>query len=285
MEVFFIVKKNNSVLEMSRAELEEEELTLTIIKTGNSLDIEVKYPTDYFTLDWRDRINIDFKIYAPKATACDLRTSDGNVSLLGLSAPQRLRTSDGNIMITDVTGEVAGVTSDGNIKAEKINGATTVKTSDGNIILQDVVGNVETVTSDGDIRVGNVTGNVRSTTSDGNIDLIKVKGENTASTSDGDIYFQDLSGSLVASVSDGSIKGNIIELTSQLRAKTSDGSIEITIPNNLGLNLYIKGDNLDVPLSNFSGRSEEDLIDGKTNGGGIDVNLTSSDGRISLIYR
>ncbi|WP_339795400.1 DUF4097 family beta strand repeat-containing protein [uncultured Imperialibacter sp.] len=285
IEVFFVVKQNGRMLDISRTQLEEE-LTLTIIKTGSSVDITVKYPNNSWNIDWRDRINVDFKVYAPKETAGDLRSSDGNVTIKGMTASQKLKTSDGNIVLAEITGDVSGVTSDGNIRGEKIKGSVHSRTSDGNIDFNNVIGDVESTTSDGDIRLTNINGTARAHTSDGDIEIYNAKGKtHTAQTSDGDIYFEDLTGGMEAIASDGSIKGNIIELRGSLRAKTSDGNIEISVPDNLGMNLYVKGESVDVPLVNFSGRSTKEVIDGKTNGGGVDVNLSTSDGRIRLVYR
>jgi DUF4097 and DUF4098 domain-containing protein YvlB len=285
IEVFFVVKQNGRMLDISRTQLEEE-LTLTIVKTSSSVDITVKYPSNSWNIDWRDRINVDFKIYAPKETAGDLRSSDGNVTIKGMSASQKLKTSDGNILLAEITGDVSGVTSDGNIRGEKIKGTVYSRTSDGNIDFNNVIGSVESTTSDGDIRLTNINGTASAHTSDGDIEMYNVKGStHSASTSDGDIYFEDLDGGMDAVASDGSIKGNIIDLKGSLRAKTSDGNIDISVPDKLGMNLYVKGESIDVPLVNFSGRSTKEVIDGKTNGGGVDVNLSTSDGRIRLVYR
>ncbi len=285
IEVFFIAKQNGRLLEISRNQLEEE-LTLTIIKTGNSVDIVVKYPNSNWNIDWRDRINVDFKIYAPSQTSGDLRSSDGNITVKGMTANQKLKTSDGNILLAEIIGDVSGITSDGNIRGEKIKGTVYSRTSDGNIDFDNVIGDLESTTSDGDIRLTNVNGTAMAHTSDGDIEMYNIKGNShTAQTSDGDIYFEDLAGGMDAIASDGSIKGTIIDLKGSLRAKTSDGNIEISVPDNLGMNLYVKGESVDVPLVNFSGRSTREVIDGKTNGGGVDVNLSTSDGRIRLVYR
>lgn len=284
LQVYFIVTKNGRVLDISRAQLEEE-VSLTIVKTGSSLDIEVKYPQNYWTLDWTDRLNVNFKVFAPVQTACTLRTSDGNISVQGLSGTQQMKTSDGNIKAWEINGDLTVTTSDGNIQGDKISGKVYSKTSDGDIRFDIIKGGVEATTSDGDIRLTNVDGSVRTTTSDGDIDIANIRGDHYAHTSDGDIYFQDLYGSLDASVSDGNIRGNIVELRTKLRAKTSDGNIDISVPSGIGMDLYVKGESVNVPLQNFSGRSDDDIIDGKTNGGGVDVNLTTSDGRIKLVYR
>lgn len=266
IQVYFIVRKNNSVLDISRAELEEE-LTVTVVKTGNSLDVTVKYPDNYWSFDFSDRISVDFKIYTPTQTACDLRTSDGNIFLTGVATGQKLRTSDGDIRAEEINGDLSSVTSDGNIQVRGVNGS------------------VESITSDGDIDLRDVEGGVRTRTSDGNIELTHVRGDHYAHTSDGDVYFTELYGSLDAETSDGNIKGNIVALKGKLRAKTSDGNIEVSVPGGTGMNLYVKGESIDVPLQNFSGRSSEDLIDGQSNGGGVDVNLSTSDGSIKLVYR
>ena len=102
-------------------------------------------------------------------------------------------------------------------------------------------------------------------------------------TSDGNINFKDLSGSLSASTSDGNVSGNLVRLTEELSVRTSDGDIRITVPSRLGLDLDIKGESLHVPLNNFSGRSDEKRIQGKSNGGGIPVTMSTS-GDVTLTY-
>src|SRR5689334_6525490 len=69
-DVFFIVKKQNKVLNMNRAALEKE-LELTVQQTGNSLNIAVKYPNNYGVLDWRERVTVSFRVQTPKGTSCD----------------------------------------------------------------------------------------------------------------------------------------------------------------------------------------------------------------------
>lgn len=263
-EVLYIVTRNSKLLKIDRKELEKE-LTITVVQTGNSLDISVVYPkTEMFNKKNLPQVN--FKITVPKETSCDLHTSDGNVSLSGLTSNQQCKTSDGNVAISSVTGDVIGRTSDGNINVKQITGAVEARTSDGNIVAEDIKGNTQSVTSDG------------------NIVLSKVTGDITISTSDGDIAFDNVSGSVKASSSDGNIRGNILELKRSLAVRTSDGNISITVPDRLGLDLDIKGESLDVALNNFSGTSDEKYIHGKINGGGIPVSLTS-DGNVSLNYK
>jgi DUF4097 and DUF4098 domain-containing protein YvlB len=264
-DIFFIVEKYNKVLTISRQELEKE-FIVEVVQTGNSLSIVVKHRNESSSFNWKDRMEVSFRLQVPKETACDLRTSDGNISMKGLIRDQKLKTSDGNIEANNITGSLIASTSDGNIYIQKIAGPVDLKTSDGNIRLEDI------------------RGDARASTSDGNITVSKISGKSFLKTSDGDITFGDLSGSVNAATSDGNVNGNVVELKGELTIKTSDGNISVAIPGNLGLDLNIKGESLDVPLNNFTGQSDEKSIHGKSNGGGMAVNLTTS-GNVKLSYR
>ena len=266
IEVFFIAKRNNSVLQVDREALEKE-VILEVIQDQNSVKITVKDKNKYSDDLFRKGINVSFEIHAPEKTACNFNTSDGNISLAGLAGDQKLKTSDGNIRIADVGGNIIGKTSDGDISVRAVKGSVGVSTSDGNI------------------EVTNITGDVQSSTSDGNIVISNVEGNTSSKTSDGHITFKELSGSFTGITSDGNIRGNFLQLKQELTVRTGDGNIDITIPGNLGLDLDIKGESLDVPLNNFSRRSDEESIQGQSNGGGIPVNLSTSDGRVVLAFQ
>src|SRR5215204_5763021 len=87
-DIFYIVRKNNKVLNKTRTELEKE-LTLEVQQSGNNLSIVVS-----------------FRLQLPRETACTLRTSDGNIAVKGFSRDQRCNTSDGDVNISDVRGSV-----------------------------------------------------------------------------------------------------------------------------------------------------------------------------------
>lgn len=264
-DIFYIVKKHNKILEISRQELEKE-LTLEVVHSGNSLSIVVKYKNEFQSLNWNDKMVVSFRLQLPQETSCDLRTSDGNISMKGLKNNQKCKTSDGDLNISDIGGSLTAATSDGNITIKKVNGDVEAKTSDGNI-------NIESI-----------KGDASASTSDGNISVYDLSGTTILKTSDGDILFKDLTGSLTATTSDGNVGGNLLRLTKELTIRTSDGNITVAIPDKLGLDLDIKGESLNIPLTNFSGRSDEKIIRGKSNGGGIPVNLSTS-GNVKLSYR
>jgi hypothetical protein len=263
-EVFYIVRKGNKILKISRKELEKD-LTLVVEPGASSLSIQVKYPNEW-SFTGIDRIRVSFRVLVPAETATVLHSSDGNIILTGLKGPQECKTSDGNIGLENIQGNVSARTSDGNVTASSVRGVVELRTSDGNIKADDIEGNTSANTSDGNVALRKVTGNV------------------IVSSSDGQVSFEDIAGSLKVSTSDGNVRGTMTKLEKELAIRTSDGSIDVTIPERLGLDLDIKGESLHIPLSNFSGTSDEKVIRGSINGGGIPVSL-STDGRVSLTYR
>jgi DUF4097 and DUF4098 domain-containing protein YvlB len=303
IEVFYFVRKGPKLLKIDRKDLEREHILIEVKHDRNNLHILVKYGNEERMFDWDDQVRVNFVIRTPEQTACTLHTSDGNVSVSGLTGDQECKTSDGNIRLNGIVGNVVATTSDGNVSGERIHGDMEIRTSDGDIDLNEVNGRTLARTSDGSITFKNLTGSFFGTTSDGNvfgeriggtleiktsdgdIDLNEVNGGTSVRTSDGNITFKNLAGSFSGATSDGNIRGNILKLGKELAANTGGGNISVTIPDRLGLDLDIHGESLDVPLTNFTGSSDKKSIKGKANGGGIAVNLRASDGHVSLAYK
>lgn len=265
-EVYFIVKKGNSLQKISKEELDPH-VSLIITSDPNDLEISIKHRNNNNWKGWENSYSVSCEIYTPIETSCDLRSSDGDILIKGLSANQKCITSDGDVV------------------AAKINGNVSCTTSDGDVQIYHITGNTNLATSDGDVTAENIEGDTKFVTSDGDIDLLYVTGTINARTSDGDISFRDCSGSVVAQTSDGDIEGNLLKLKVKLSVITSDGDIDVTIPEGLSFNVKLKGSNLDIPLVDFSGKTEEHLIQGTIRGGGIPIELLASDGRVSLTYK
>ena len=265
IQVFYIVRKGGKLLKIDRDKLEEDFIVETR-STANTVVIVVKEKRKYQGLNFDYGTSVGFKVYVPKETMCRLTTSDGNITITGLNGDQQLKTSDGYIELAEISGSITGRTSDGDVRIRKIKGNVDIQTSDGTIELE------------------TVGGDVQASTSDGNIRLYRIKGDIAVRTSDGYIDFKEISGSFKASTSDGNIKGNVVELRKELTLKTSDGNIEVTLPEQLGLDLDIKAESIDVPFKNFTGKFDKTFVRGQSNGGGIPVVLTTSGGNVRLIH-
>lgn len=263
IEVYYIVKQRGRLVDISRAELEKE-LNLDVTYDKNNLEISIRQFKTAGWVNWRNKYTVSFEIKVPKKIACYLKSSDGDVYLRGLSGDQMCKTSDGDIDVTFVKGDVKAATSDGDIFVKEIVGYTELKTSDGSIKAQKVLGDLDMVTSDGSVDAFNVKGNIYVHTSDGNI------------------TFDGLKGSLKAQTSDGHIDGSISELYDLLDLKTTDGDIDVVIPEGLGLDLTLRGERIYTDLGNYRRSSKDRNIKDVVNGGGIEVSLRTTDGKISL---
>jgi hypothetical protein len=284
IQVYFIVTKDGRVQDMSLENLEDE-LDVEISSSGNSLEITIKQENTSWLTDWRNRYNVSMQIIAPKKTTCDLRTSDGDIELMDFIGSQVCRTSDGNIEAEGISGNLSARTSDGNIEALNINGEVELQTSDGNILAENIEDDCSLRTSDGKVIAINITGDISAVTSDGNVHLENAKGEHSARTSDGNITFEDISGGLSAQTSDGDIRGDFKILDGRLALKTSDGNISVTVPDGLGMDVLLKGEDINTRLEGFSGETSDHKVEGKIRGGGVQVELITSDGDINLNYR
>jgi len=134
IEVYYVVKKNEELLKVNKETLTQiikNQSKLDIQNSTNALTIEVtNIPKKSYTKS-KDVIIIDFTVYVPNQTSCDLVSSDGDISLTGLSSNQKCVTNDGNIKLSDLKGNIVA------------------KTSDGDIIIKNVIGDVESRTMDG----------------------------------------------------------------------------------------------------------------------------------------
>jgi hypothetical protein len=282
--VDFVVYKGDRLLEISQAELEEH-LELTITKNSTDVSIKVEQPFARGWVQWDNRYRVSFRVSVPAATSCHLATSDGDVSLRNLVGDQKCASSDGDIMAMNINGDFTAATSDGDVVAEGIKGITDIVTSDGDIQVQNLNNKTRLVTSDGDIKAFDVEGDITLVTSDGSIRLERAIGAASATTSDGSIYFANLAGSLMARTSDGDIEGSFMKLTAKTVLETSDGDIRLAVPAGTGLNLRADGEDVHIPMQNFSGSAAEDYAKGTYHDGGVEVKISSSDGDVVLEFK
>jgi DUF4097 and DUF4098 domain-containing protein YvlB len=165
-------------------------------------------------------------------------------------------------------------TSDGAVKVSGVQGDVHLHTSDGAVEISDVSGSLHLVASDGAITIHNVTGTLDSRSSDGRATIDGQFSELHIHTSDGNLEL---------TVGEGS------KLVTASRIESSDGKVALHLPRTLAADLEIRtGDgkiNCDLPLSmdgfNSSGDSGHHLR-GRLNGGGVPLNIHTSDGSVTI---
>lgn len=182
-----------------------------------------------------------------------------------------------------------------------------ITASNSGIHTTDGVGPTRLKTSNGSIHVEDLKGSLDAETSNGRVELTNVSGDVIAHTSNGRIQTEGIMGSLEASTSNGGIRGEVSRGTRDVRAQTSNGPIELTLPSDFTADLHAHTSNGGITLhlpaeinahvaahtSNSSIASEFEVrtqgsankheLDGVIGAGGPLLDLSTSNGNIRLL--
>jgi len=236
--------------------------------------------------DWKNALSISFRIFVPQNVSTDLNTSGGSISLTNLSGKQDFTTSGGSLHVEKVSGKVNGRTSGGSIDLEDSKDDIELTTSGGSIDARNTQGTLKLVTSGGSLKLSGLKGNIKATTSGGSVSGKDIQGELSAFTSGGSVHLSNLSCSLEAGTSGGNVDVSFAALGKYVKISNSAGNIDLELPKGKGFDLKLEASRIKTDrLENFSGKIEEDEIDGKLNGGGIPVTVKASSGKISLALK
>jgi hypothetical protein len=186
-----------------------------------------------------------------------------------------------------------------------------VASSNGSIRVDDINGNAHLTTSNGSIHLGKINGNVDAHSSNGSIEVQDVKGDVNFSTSNGSVHADNVVGAFEAETSNGGIRarlhdtpsGHAIRLNTSnggidlevesLRqndviASTSNGPITVRMPAGVGASLHASTNSNGTVRSDFDvlihpGELSKHRMEGTIGGGGPKIDLTTSNGNISLL--
>lgn len=259
----------------------DEFYTLDISVSGGQLTANAKNKKQ--NINWKEALNISFKIYTTANINTQLRTSGGNIDLAGISGNQNFATSGGSLTVSGTSGSLKGRTSGGNIDIKNSKDEIDLATSGGSITAENCNGNLNLKTSGGSLSLSSLKGNIDAGTSGGSVNADAVEGSLKAHTSGGNVHLNSMSGSVDASTSGGNMSIAINNLGEFVKLSNSGGNIHLQMPKDKGLNLDIHGDKISInPLNNFSGSKEDDQIKGNLNGGGIPVNIRAGSGRVDV---
>ncbi len=101
-------------------------------QTGNSVEIDVRYPHHNFNVEWGQH-KVDIIIQMPREGRVNLRTGDGKIDLAGLKGDMDLHTGDGSENLEGVDGKLHASTGDGHITAHGRFDELELKTGDGHV--------------------------------------------------------------------------------------------------------------------------------------------------------
>lgn len=278
------VHKQNWRTQVNKEEIKqrlEAEYEVNISVSGGKITATAK--TLRKNRDWRDALNISFRIFVPNNTGTSLETSGGNISLANLNGTQDFRTSGGNLNVSKLSGTVKGRTSGGNIYLKDSKDNLDLSTSGGSIYAEDCDGKINITTSGGNLELTGLKGDIRAHTSGGNVHGDRISGDLNTGTSGGSIRLKGISGSVDASTSGGNIDLAVTNLTKRISVSNSAGSIYLELPKTANMDLRLSADNIKTSsLANFKGKQEKERVEGTLNNGGIPVRVSSSSGTIHL---
>ena len=231
----------------------DDEVRIIEAQTGSRVSIEVRLPRTRWGWGGGIRRSVLIEVSVPSSSFVSVRTGDGNIDLEDITGGTRARTGDGRITATRLEGIVEMKSGDGNINADSLRGELEITTNDGTISARDVEGQLVARTGDGNLRVEGRFETLDLRTGDGNIQTTAFDG----SVIDRDWRLQTGDGNLTLRLPD--------SFAADLDARTGDGSVEV-----------------DLPVS-VSGKIKKSHIQGKMNGGGGPLRLTTGDGNIRVV--
>jgi hypothetical protein len=147
-------------------------------QTGDSVEIDVRYPHHDFNVGWGNH-RVDIVIQMPREGRVNLRTGDGKIDIAGLKGEMDLHSGDGSETLEGVEGKLHASTGDGHISAQGRFDELELKTGDGHVEVRAAQGSTLAAgwrleTGDGNVSLeipSELSADVSLHTSDGHIDL------------------------------------------------------------------------------------------------------------------
>lgn len=211
--------------------LERLDATQVKVERGadNTLLVSVLWPDDRR----RSGEGVSFEIALPDAAGVKAKTSNGTITLSGLSGEAVLETSNGRVSVDGHSGSVRIDTSNGGVMAKDVTGPVTAESSNGGVELVRVGTPVDVDTSNGLVRVtlrDEATGPVKVDSSNGPVTLAvgpSFAGEVVLDTSNGGVHLEELPAASVVSMGKSSGRIRVGSGGEQSRLDTSNGSITV----------------------------------------------------------
>lgn len=210
----------------------EERLQLTnVIVNRDDLDnltVGVEWPDGR-----KNNEGCSFEIELPNAENVTLRSSNGKITVVGLSGTATLETSNGSVRVEGFAGDVEADTSNGSVKIHNVDGAIDADTKNGGIEITEAKHQVIADTSNGSVKVkladDDSAGPVKIDTSNGSVTLelnSAFAGKLSCRTSNAKIRLDGLDGKVI----DDGKRSKTVQFGDSMiesRIKTSNGSITV----------------------------------------------------------
>jgi hypothetical protein len=267
VEVQLFVRKNLKILSPTDQAVDEvlKDFNLDIEKNGSVVNAIVERKSRFGT--WNNE-GISLLILVPREMSCNVSSSGGGVKISGVEGTHDISSSGGGVHLDNTSGTTTASSSGGGVTARNHNGDIHLSSSGGGVTVDDSKGNIYAHSSGGGVHLNNIHGNVEAGSSGGGVNVT------------GEAAF------VKASSSGGSVHIDIAGLSKELHLTSSGGGVDAIIRNghNLGLDLDLSSQRVNIELHNFSGQVEKDRVRGTLNNGGIPVYMRASGGNVSVRF-
>lgn len=212
-------------------------------QTGNRVTVSGEKRNEWtlfgWSLDEGDRI----EVYMPEGGKNSVETiaasvSSGKIRLKQLFEGKEitLKSKSGSISCErEVRAENIRLdASSGSIKTESLTGTVAANVRSGSIHIGRVRGTAEVTGSSGNIKMMDMEGDLTASVTSGSIHVDGIKGFVTAESNSGSVKVLGLSGGAKVISSSGSIRVEAEELSDDMHAQVTSGSIQIQIPPDSG---------------------------------------------------
>lgn len=261
------VRKNGKLLLPSDPSLKEvlDDFDLDFEKNGSVVTANVERKGRF---NFWNNAGISLTIIVPREMSCNVSSSGGGLKISGVAGTHDFSSSGGGVRLENISGTAKAKSSGGGVKAVNQNGDVQLSSSGGGVTLDGGKGSVFARSSGGGVHLNNVHGDV------------------DASSSGGGVTISAEAGSVKARSSGGSVRVSIAGLSKGLDLESSGGGVDAVIQGgeNLGLDLDLRSDRVNIDLHNFSGKSEKNRVKGTMNNGGIPVYMRSSGGNVTVRF-
>ncbi len=261
------IRKNGRVLSPSDPSVSDilENFDLDIEKNGSVITANVERKGHFSFLK---NVGISLTIIVPREMSCNVSSSGGGLKISDVAGTHNFSSSGGGVRLENVTGTTKASSSGGGVNVANQNGDIQLNSSGGGVTLNEAHGNVLAHSSGGGVHLTNIYGNVDAGSSGGGVSIT------------GEV------GAVKARSSGGSVRVNIANLSKELYLESSGGGVDAVIKNGdqLGLDLDLSSDKVNIDLHNFSGKSEKNRVKGTMNNGGIPVYMHASGGSVNVRF-
>ena len=179
----------------------------------------------------------------------DITSSNGSITIEYAGKINKLNTSNGAIKVIKCIGEITTSTSNGSITVDGLNGSVDANTSNGKILIENITGIAQANTSNGSIQIFNVA----------------------------EVGF--------AKTSNGSIKAQISFLSNDITIKSSNGSINVYLDEELNADIKASTSNGLIKLHDLSLLTDmisKNYVHGQLGNGGALLKLSTSNANINI---